>query len=86
MKRNDMAYTLGEATKATGISKTLLHRAIKSRRISATKKDDGSYEIDPAELHRVYPPVKQGKSSDGPVANSGIGRTMDCADPQFRLS
>jgi excisionase family DNA binding protein len=51
-----MTYTLGEAAKATGNSKTTIHRAIKSGRISATRKDDGSYEIDPAELHRVFPP------------------------------
>jgi predicted DNA-binding protein (UPF0251 family) len=32
-----MAYTLGEATKATGISKTTLQRAVKSGKVSATK-------------------------------------------------
>lgn len=52
-----MSYTLGDAAKATGKSKTTLHRAIKSGKISATKADDGSYSIDPAELHRVFPPV-----------------------------
>ncbi len=50
-----MTYTLGEAAKATGKSKPTIHRAIKSGKISATKKADGSYAIDPAELHRVYP-------------------------------
>jgi hypothetical protein len=53
-----MTYTLGEAAKATGNSKTTIHRAIKSGKVSATKKDDGSYDIDPAELHRVFPPVE----------------------------
>lgn len=52
-----MSYTLGEAAKATGKSKTTLHRAIKSGRISAHKALDGSYSIDPAELHRMFPPV-----------------------------
>lgn len=50
-----MSYTLGEASKAVGKSKTTLHRAIKSGKISATKTDDGAYAIDPAELHRVFP-------------------------------
>lgn len=54
-----MSYTLGDAAKAVGKSKTTLHRAIKSGRISATKSDDGSYSIDPSELHRVFPPVTQ---------------------------
>ena len=53
--RNAMQYTLGEAAKATGKSKTTLHRAIKSGKISATKKNDNSYSIDPSELHRVFP-------------------------------
>ena len=52
-----MKYTLGEAAKATGKSKTTLHRAIKSGKISATRQDDNSYSIDPSELHRVFPPA-----------------------------
>jgi hypothetical protein len=52
-----MSYTLGDAAKAVGKSKTTLHRAIKSGRISAIKSEDGSYSIDPSELHRVFPPV-----------------------------
>lgn len=57
-----MSYTLGDAAKATGKSKTTLHRAIKSGRISASKAEDGSYSIDPAELHRVFPAVMIGTS------------------------
>ena len=55
-----MSYTLGDAAKATGKSKTTLHRAIKSGRISASKAEDGSYSIEPAELHRVFPAVTAG--------------------------
>lgn len=50
-----MAYTLGEAAKATGKSKTTIAKSIKTGRVSASKKEDGSYLIDPSELHRVYP-------------------------------
>ncbi len=53
-----MSYTLGEAAKATGKSKAAISRAIKLHRISATKQEDGSFQIDPAELHRVYPSVQ----------------------------
>jgi hypothetical protein len=52
-----MAYTLGEAAKATGKSKATISKAIKSGRISAQKGDTGSFHIDPSELHRVYPPT-----------------------------
>jgi hypothetical protein len=55
-----MAYTLGEAARAVGRSKTTLGRAIKSGRISATRGEDGSYLIDPAELHRVFPVIRDG--------------------------
>ena len=50
-----MGYTLGEAAKATGKAKTTIQRAIKSGRISASKSDTGAYEIEPSELHRVFP-------------------------------
>jgi hypothetical protein len=49
-----MPYTLGQAAKATGKSKPTIQRAIKAGRLSAVRKDDGSYEIEPVELHRVY--------------------------------
>ena len=68
-----MAYTLGEAARAVGRSKTTLGRAIKSGRISATRSEDGSYTIDPAELHRVFtvtrdghPPMERSVTLNGP--------------------
>ena len=53
-----MVYTLGEAAKATGKSKAAISQAIASNKISATKDANGRYQIDPAELHRLYPPQK----------------------------
>ena len=50
-----MHYTLGEAAKETGKSKTTIKRAIDRGRLSAKKNNNGEWEIDPAELHRVYP-------------------------------
>src|ERR1039458_577418 len=52
-----MSYTLGQAAKATGKSKPTIANAIKRGRISAHKNDIGEYIIDPAELHRIYPPL-----------------------------
>lgn len=66
--RNTLKYTLGTASKATGKSKSTLSRDIKSGKISAARKD-GAYEIDPAELHRVYPPLEQGTRSRNSPAN-----------------
>ena len=61
-----MSYTLRQAAKATGKSKMTIQRAIKSGKISAIRKESDSYNIDPAELHRVFPPVSE---SDTPSRN-----------------
>jgi hypothetical protein len=50
-----MKLTLGQASKEAGISKPSLSAAIKKGRLSAVKNESGYYEIDPAELFRVYP-------------------------------
>ena len=52
-----MGYSLGEAAKEIGVSKPTVQRAIKSGRLSATRRDDSSYDIDPAELRRAFPAV-----------------------------
>ena len=66
-----MAYTLGDAARATGKSKPTIAKAIKRGLISAVKAEDGSYQIGPAELHRVYPMASKttgnGLQQDTPV-------------------
>lgn len=59
-----MSYTLGQAAKATGLSKPTISEAIKKGRISASKNENGAFEIDPAELHRVYPPLASPASNE----------------------
>ena len=61
-----MQLTLGQAARQTGKSKSTLTRAIKSGRLSATRSDDGSYLIDPAELFRVWPATGSGTPSTQP--------------------
>lgn len=50
-----MKYTLGQAAKATGKAKGTISNALKQGRLSGSKNDKGQYQIDAAELHRVYP-------------------------------
>ena len=52
-----MSYTAGQAARATGVSTATITRALKSGRISGKKDESGSWAIDPAELHRVFPAV-----------------------------
>jgi len=47
--------SLSGAAAAAGIAKSTIWRAIKSGRVSAIKSETGSYQIDPAELFRVFP-------------------------------
>lgn len=54
-----MSYTLGQAAKACGKSKSTLSKAVKSGKISVIKNDDGSFSIEPVELFRVFPAVSQ---------------------------
>jgi predicted site-specific integrase-resolvase len=57
-KAQQMSYkSLKQAADAVGVDRSTVHRAIKSGKISATKNEFGVYDIDPAELHRVFPPV-----------------------------
>lgn len=50
-------YTLSEAATAAGRNKSTVLRAIRKGRISAERREDGTYRIDPAELHRVFAPA-----------------------------
>src|SRR4051794_7134781 len=49
-------FTLGEAARTVHRSKSTLSKAIKSGRLSVMSRDDGSYQIDAAELFRVFAP------------------------------
>jgi hypothetical protein len=61
-ERNTM-LGLSEAAAEVGVAKSTIFRAIKVGRLSASRRDDGSYEIDGAELFRVYPSAQ--RSSNG---------------------
>ncbi len=54
-------FTLKQAVEQSKKAKTTLLDAIKSGRLSATKDENGRYQIDPSELFRVYPPTTDTK-------------------------
>lgn len=49
---NATYLTAGQAAKQTGVSKPTISRAIAEGRLSASRREDGSWGIDPAELMR----------------------------------
>jgi hypothetical protein len=50
-----MTMSLNEAAKSCHKAKGTVLKAIKEGRLSAPKDAKGRYEIDPSELHRVFP-------------------------------
>jgi excisionase family DNA binding protein len=52
-----MPYTLQEAAEATGLNRSTIFRAIRAGKISAVRNEQGTWQIEPAELHRVYAPL-----------------------------
>jgi hypothetical protein len=50
-----MAYTLAQAAHATGLNQAIILRSIKSGKISGTRNANGYLQIEPVELHRVFP-------------------------------
>jgi hypothetical protein len=52
-----MPLTLAEAAQATGLNRSTILRAIKGGRISGARDESGAWAVEPAELHRVFPPA-----------------------------
>jgi hypothetical protein len=86
-----MSYTLGQAAQATGKSKMTIQRVIKKGVISANKTESGEWEIDPAELHRVFPIVTESDGTDRitlrddtPRDTSVLQREVEVQDEKIR--
>ena len=63
--------TITEAANQTGLTRAAIHKAIKSGRLSATKDDSGNFQIDAAELFRIYQPV----------LSTGLQETVNLPEP-----
>ena len=62
-------YSLKEAAEAVGMGKPAILKAIQKGKLSAQKDAHGQWWIDPAELHRVYPPVSGSSQRTGSNRN-----------------
>ena len=52
-----MPMTLAEAASACGVNRSTILRALKRGAISGTRDEStGAWSVEPAELHRVFPP------------------------------
>lgn len=53
-----MSISVREAAELVGMSKPGILKAIRSGKLSATKDQNGAWQIEPVELFRVYAPVE----------------------------
>jgi hypothetical protein len=82
-----MSYTLGQAAKACGMSKTSIFRSIKAGRISAARDELGQWAIEPCELHRVYPPLTdENDTGNGTGERAVTGRDTALVEANARAS
>jgi hypothetical protein len=58
-----MPYSLSQAAEAVGMNRSSILRAVKAGKISATRDEHDQWQIEPAELHRVYPAAPAPASS-----------------------
>lgn len=80
-----MSYTLAQAARAIGRNKTSVLRAIKSGKISAIRDEaTGGWLIEPAELHRLYPPAASAAPAAGDAAMRNGGATERSVDSTER--
>jgi len=56
-KGNAVEFTIGQAAKESGRSKSTIWKYVNNGTLSAQKNTNGSYRIDAAELFRVFPPT-----------------------------
>ena len=64
--------TLGQAAKECDKQKSTLLNAINKGRLSASKDDKGQWQIDPAELFRVFPVQHQTEHRETPIEHHEI--------------
>ena len=79
-----MTFSLQQAADAAGVNKSTVFRAIKAGKISATHNEHDQWLIEPAELHRVYPPAAAGNGKVKRASNDA--HQVDLAEANQRAA
>lgn len=86
-----MKYSAAQAAKEVGRSTATITRAIEKGKLSAAKDENGAWQIDPAELHRVFerkpdekPDMQRGANPQKGDENRGLERLVDTLQEQLR--
>ena len=80
-----MGYSLAEAARASGKSKMTIQRAIKGCKISASRNEDGSYDIDPSELHRMFPVVSDDDTDKGNMVREDTHNAINVLQLEIKV-
>ena len=72
-----MSYTLTQAAEAAKVQRSTVFKWIKAGKVSAAKADDGTFRIDPAELHRFLSSVS--RDTQPPATPKQADTTADMA-------
>ena len=75
-----MPYSMSKAAKVAGVSKTTMHKWVKSGKVTSIKLNDGTYSIDESELSRVTQSRKQ-VTSTTVTPDVNTGNTASQASP-----
>lgn len=74
-------YSVAAAAGITGLSKITVLRAIQAGHISGTKNEINEWQVDPAELHRLYSPeVTRLARENTPPAEAAAARRSGRAE------
>jgi hypothetical protein len=79
-----MPFSLSKAAKVAGVSKTTIHKWVKTGKLSAAKGLDGTYSIDRSELERV---TLARKAVTSTLVNTDVNSVNDAVDQEpFNLN
>jgi hypothetical protein len=79
-----MVFTMGQAAKESGKSKSTIWKYVNNGTLSAQKNADGTYSIDAAELFRVFPPTA-GKTFDGRPEESNANQKLSVENEVLKV-
>jgi hypothetical protein len=81
-----MSYSLQQAADAAGVNKSTVLRAIQAGKVSAIRSEHGQWVIEPAELHRVYPPAVAGNGKHRSAGNDAHQADLDDANQRAAMA
>lgn len=71
-----MKLSMLQAATQTGVSKSTIYRAVKSGKLSASRDESGEYQLDPAELYRVFEPAPEPQHAEAANESAAANEAM----------